>query len=68
VTHKEFKTGIQWGWSVDTKQESTIGEPLLFYATKPIATIAAVNIAGSRVNIVAPRVPSNSLQLVEFVW
>lgn len=58
------ETGIQWGWSVDTKQDSTIGEPLLFYATKPIATIAAVNIAGSRVNIVSPWVPSNSLSLL----
>lgn len=58
------ETGIQWGWSVDTKQDSTIGEPLLFYATKPIATIAAVNIAGTRENIISPWVPSNSLTLL----
>lgn len=58
------ETGIQWGWSVDTKQDSTIGEPLLFYATKPIATIAAVNIAGTRENIISPWVPSNSLSLL----
>lgn len=56
-------TPIQWGWSVDTKQESTIGEPVLFYSQSIIGTIAAVNLAGNRVNIVAPRVPSNSLQL-----
>ena len=56
-------TNIQWGWSVDSKQESTIGEPLLFYVGKPIATIAAVNIAGERKNIVSPWVPSNSLTL-----
>ena len=54
---------IQWGWSVDSKQESTIGEPLLFYVGKPIATIAAVKIDGSRVNIASPWVPSNSLAL-----
>ena len=54
---------IQWGWSVDTKQESTIGEPIIFYVGKPIATIAAVKIDGSRTNIASPWVPSNSLQL-----
>ena len=57
------KTNIQWGWSVDSKQESTIGEPLLFYIGRPIATIAAVNIAGNRVNIDSPYTPTNSLQL-----
>ena len=57
------QTNIQWGWSVDTKQESTIGEPVLFYAQPTIATIAAVNLAGERKNIVAPYVPTNSLQL-----
>lgn len=56
-------TNIQWGWSVDTKQESTIGEPVLFYSQPTIGTIAAVNLAGERENIVAPHVPSNSLQL-----
>lgn len=57
------QTNIQWGWSVDTKQESTIGEPLLFYIGRPIATIAAVKIDGSRVNIASPYTPTNSLQL-----
>jgi len=57
------KTNIQWGWSVDSKQESTIGEPILFYASPMIGTIAAVTIAGTRQNIVAPYVPSNSLTL-----
>ena len=57
------QTNIQWGWSVDTKQSPTIGEPLLFYANNTIATIAAVNFAGNRVNIQAPFVPSNSLVL-----
>jgi len=57
------ETPIQWGWSVDSKQESTIGEPLLFYTQPMIGTIAAVNLAGNRVNIGAPFVPSNSLQL-----
>ena len=57
------QTNIQWGWSADTKQESTIGEPLLFYVSKPIVTIAAVKIDGSRVNIVSPYTPTNSLQL-----
>lgn len=57
------QTNIQWGWSVDTKQSPTIGEPLLFYANNTIATIAAVNFAGNRVNIEAPFVPSNSLVL-----
>lgn len=54
---------IQWGWSVDTKQEPTIGEPILFYVGKPIGTIAAVNIEGNRRNIASPWIPSNSLQL-----
>jgi len=54
---------IQWGWSVDSKQESTIGEPIIFYVGKPIATVAAVKIDGSRTNIASPWVPSNSLQL-----
>lgn len=58
------QTNIQWGWSADTKQESTIGEPLLFYVSKPIATIAAVKIDGSRVNIDSPYTPTNSLQLL----
>ena len=57
------QTNIQWGWSVDTKQQSTIGEPVLFYSQPTIGTIAAVNLAGERENIVAPHVPSNSLQL-----
>jgi hypothetical protein len=61
-------TNIQWGWSVDSKQESTIGEPLLFYVGKPIATIAAVNIAGERKNIVSPWVPSNSLTLLSLLF
>ena len=61
------QTPIQWGWSVDTKQESTIGEPLLFYASRIIGTIAAVNIAGSRVNISAPYCPSNSLDLLNLL-
>jgi hypothetical protein len=58
------ETPIQWGWSVDSKQESTIGEPLLFYTQPMIGTIAAVNLAGNRVNIGAPFVPSNSLTLL----
>jgi len=57
------KSQIQWGWSVDTSQASVVDEPLLFYAGKPIATIAAVNFAGDRVNIASPWVPSNSLAL-----
>jgi hypothetical protein len=61
------QTNIQWGWSADTKQEPTIGEPLLFYIGKPIATIAAVNISGSRVNIASPWVPSNSLDLLNLL-
>ena len=60
------KTNIQWGWSVDSKQESTIGEPILFYASPMIGTIAAVTISGTRQNIVAPFVPSNSLTLTNF--
>ncbi len=54
-------TQILYGWSVDSKQESTIGEPILFYTTNSISTIAAVNIAGNRVNIAGPKVPGNSL-------
>jgi len=57
------KTGVQYGWSVDSKQEPNIGEPLLFYATKAFITIPAVNIAGDRVNIESPYLPSNSVQL-----
>ena len=61
------QTNIQWGWSADTKQESTIGEPLIFYVSKPIATIAAVNISGTRVNIDSPYTPTNSLSLLNLL-
>jgi len=57
------ETGVQYGWAVDTKQEPTIGEPLIFYATKGFVTIPAVNISGDRVNIDSPYLPSNSLLL-----
>lgn len=61
------QTNIQWGWSTNTKQDSTIGEPLLFYVNNTIATIAAVNFQGDRVNIVSPFVPSNSLALLNIL-
>ena len=54
------KSNIMFGWSVDTSQEPTIGKPLLFYVARPIATVAAVNIAGQRKNISAPYIPTNS--------
>lgn len=55
------KSNVQYGWSVDAKQESFVGKPLLFYAVKSTQTIAAVPLSGSRVNIVNPYMPSNSL-------
>lgn len=58
------ESNVMFGWSVDSKQQSTVGKPLLFYAVRPIATVAAVNIAGQRKNIASPYTPSNS-QLID---
>jgi len=54
---------IMYGWSVDSKQQPTIGKPLLFYPVVPVATIAAVGLDGTRKNIPAPYMPSNSLNI-----
>ena len=51
---------VMYGWSVDSKQQPTIGKPLLFYVTKTITFVAAVNLSGSRRNITSPYTPSNS--------
>jgi len=57
-------TKIQWGWFVDEKQEASSGEPLLFYAVKDSNTVIATrNIAGTKVDITAPYMPSNSSEL-----
>lgn len=55
------QSNILWGWAADVKQESTATEPILFYATKNTGTtVAAVNLAGTRRDIDAPYMPSNT--------
>lgn len=57
-------TGVQWGWFVDEKQETSSGLPLLFYAvTNSSTTVPYRNIAGTKVDIAAPYMPSNSAEL-----
>ena len=58
------RTNIMWGWYVDEKQETISELPLLFYPVKSTSTtIAARTIAGSKVDITEPYMPSNSADL-----
>ena len=54
-------TSFQWGWSVDDSQNSYLGEPLLFYVANATGAIAAVNLAGSKVQVTNPYIPANAV-------
>ena len=57
-------TFIQWGWSVDDKQSSFAGKPLLFYPVLAGGTnLSVVNLAGGLTLKSTYFVPSNSMNL-----
>ena len=54
-------TKVQWGWHVDEKEQKSAEMPLVFYPIQPIgSSISARNLAGTKVTINAPYMPSNS--------
>ena len=57
-------TSVQWGWSVNKDQESSIGKPLLFYAINNTGTdIGVLETLSSKQTVTNYYIPSNSLQL-----
>jgi hypothetical protein len=58
-------TDAQWGWSVDIKQETYLGEPLIFYAKKITSgtQIGVVKTSANRVGITDYYIPSNSVDI-----
>ena len=62
---KKQDTNLQYGYSVDAKQEPYLGEPLLFYAVKGFASVRVTNLEGSaNVLISSPYMPMNSIGLL----
>lgn len=65
----ENLTNIQWGYSVDSDENSIIGKPLLFYPILPSTegisqeTIEVVTAPSASQNLSSYYVPSNSLKL-----
>ena len=61
------QTAIQWGWSVDIKQETYLGEPLIFYAKKITSgtQIGVVKTSANRVGITDYYIPSNSVDITK---
>ena len=63
---KKVDSPIQYGYSVDAKQEPYLGEPLLFYAVKGFASVGVINLdASANVEISSPYMPMNS---IGFLW
>jgi len=60
-------TTAQWGWSVDIKQETYLGDPLLFYAKKITSgtQISVVKSSSVRVGITDYYIPSNSIDITD---
>lgn len=60
-------TDAQWGWSVDIKQETYLGKPLLFYAKKITSgtQISVVKTSSVRVGITDYYIPSNSVDITD---
>ena len=57
-------TKVQWGWHVDEKEQKSAEMPLLFYPIQPIgSSISARTLGGSKVTILAPYMPSNSVSV-----
>ena len=62
---KKVDSPIQYGYSVDAKQEPYLGEPLLFYAVKGFASVGVINLdASANVEISSPYMPMNSIGLL----
>ena len=61
------KTDAQWGWSVDIKQETYLGKPLLFYAVKITSgtEISVVKTSASKEVITDYYIPSNSVSITD---
>ena len=64
------ETNIQWGYSVDSDQNSIVGKPLLFYPILPSTegitqeTIEVVTAPTASQNLSSYYIPSNSLKLL----
>ena len=54
------RSNVMWGWSVDEKQQSTVGKPILFYPVQPISQTAVQTIGGVRKNLSNIYMPSNT--------
>tara|TARA_Y100000114_G_scaffold8937_1_gene7014 strand:+ start:1849 stop:5214 length:3366 start_codon:yes stop_codon:yes gene_type:complete len=64
VSSPTNQTKIQWGWSVDEKQQPTIGKPLLFYPVLSSGTnLSVIDIEGNVSSKSSYFVPSNSINL-----
>ena len=61
------KTDVQWGWSVDIKQEPYLGDPLLFYAVKITGgtTIGLMKSSSNRAALSTYYIPSNSVDITD---
>lgn len=67
LDHDQTKTDIQWGWSVDIKKETYLGEPFLFYAVKITngTEIGVLKTSSSREIINDYYIPSNSVDITD---
>lgn len=54
-------TLVQWGWHTDSKQDSSVSKPLIFYPIQTVSQVQAVKLDGSYARISAMYMPSNSI-------
>jgi hypothetical protein len=52
---------IQWGWHTDSKQDSSVSKPLIFYPIQTVSLVQAVKLDGSYARLSAMYMPSNSI-------
>ena len=66
VGNNNSSTTIQWGWSVDDKQDSYLGLPLLFYADKITSgtSLSVQKSTSARETLTTYHIPSNSVDVL----
>ena len=59
------ETNIQWGWSVDIKQDAFMGEPLLFYPILQTLDMGVKDLEGNVTQFTSAYIPSNSVSTTD---
>ena len=58
---EKLVSNVQYGYSVDDKQDPYLGKPLIFYANRTVSTISTLNLAGDTNTQLSPFMPMNNL-------